>query len=266
MSPRYRDAENNQDEKEQWISEAMNRMQDLIHKSGIFETASLIKKHFGGSGKDDLPYSSMENEINLTDKNTDDQSVVTIYQNALKDLVGKRDSTSSEDDSPVDTSGELDNSKIAGQQLIDKFILDQREKVRNTPKRTPRKLTRDSDTEPVASTSKDTEYVKRGEDRELMPEKKSEKMIKDAEEAKIRILQAPGKAQILSPNFDQTDKADRLYSSIIDEEYMVLTNHVDKLTQERIQNGEYVDLSKLIPKDKVLVEDDNRMQLVIRNG
>ena len=34
----------------------------------------------------------------------------------------------------------------------------------------------------------------------------------------------------------------------------------------KIQKGEYIDFSKLIPRDKVVVEEDSRLELVVRNG
>ena len=53
---------------------------------------------------------------------------------------------------------------------------------------------------------------------------------------------------------------------VIDEGYMVVGNHVDSVTYQKIQKGEYVDFGKLIPKDKVLAEEDNRMEMVMKNG
>ena len=43
-------------------------------------------------------------------------------------------------------------------------------------------------------------------------------------------------------------------------------SHVDQLTQDKIKKGEYVDFSKLLPKDKIVVEEDSRLELVIRNS
>ena len=43
-------------------------------------------------------------------------------------------------------------------------------------------------------------------------------------------------------------------------------SHADQLTQEKIKREEYVDFSKLLPKDKIFVEEDSRLELVIRNG
>ena len=56
------------------------------------------------------------------------------------------------------------------------------------------------------------------------------------------------------------------FTAQMDEDYLVVVNHIDQLTQEKIQSGEYVDFSKLISKDKILLEEDGRLELVIRNG
>ena len=36
--------------------------------------------------------------------------------------------------------------------------------------------------------------------------------------------------------------------------------------QNRIISGEYVDFGKLIPRDRILAEDDARMELTLKNG
>ena len=55
-------------------------------------------------------------------------------------------------------------------------------------------------------------------------------------------------------------------SSLVDEEYLVLAGHIDANTRLKIETGEYVDLSKLLPRDKVIVEEDQRMQMIVKNG
>ena len=52
----------------------------------------------------------------------------------------------------------------------------------------------------------------------------------------------------------------------VDQEYLVIGSHVDELTQSKIIQGEYIDFSKLIPRDKILAEEDSRLELVIKNG
>ena len=41
---------------------------------------------------------------------------------------------------------------------------------------------------------------------------------------------------------------------------------MDETTCAKIVKGEYVDFGKLLPKDRILVEEDGRMELVIKNG
>ena len=94
------------------------------------------------------------------------------------------------------------------------------------------------------------------------PEQKTEKIIRDAEAMKIRVLQTPGKELNQFNQEDLHNEEHRVYSSIIDEDYMVLTNHVDQVTQDKIKKGEYMDFAKLIPRDRVLLDEDCKMQLV----
>ena len=47
---------------------------------------------------------------------------------------------------------------------------------------------------------------------------------------------------------------------------LLVGNHVDKNTQAKIIRGEYIDFGKLLPKDKILAEEDGRMELVMVIG
>ena len=91
-----------------------------------------------------------------------------------------------------------------------------------------------------------------------MGRERTDQVIKDAEAAKAKIFPPKGKALCQMGIFEFVAK--------IDQDYLSLGSHVDQLTQEKIKKGEYVDFSKLLPKDRVLVEEDSRMELVIRNG
>ena len=53
---------------------------------------------------------------------------------------------------------------------------------------------------------------------------------------------------------------------MVDEQFQMLALHVDAQTKKRIRNFEYVDFAKLLPKDKVLQEDDHRLVLVNKGG
>ena len=52
----------------------------------------------------------------------------------------------------------------------------------------------------------------------------------------------------------------------MDEDYLVVGAHIDELTKAKIVKGEYVDFSKLLPRDRIATEEDGRMELIIKNG
>ena len=93
--------------------------------------------------------------------------------------------------------------------------------------------------------------------RALTPEQIADRKIQMAESAKANMLPITGKL-----------KSGRrsCATAIIDESYLVVGAHVDETTYMKIQKGEYVDFSKLIPRDQVLVEEDQRLEIVIRGG
>ena len=47
----------------------------------------------------------------------------------------------------------------------------------------------------------------------------------------------------------------------MDESYLVVGNYIEEGLRSRIENGEYVDFARLLPRDR-----DNRMELVNKNG
>ena len=52
----------------------------------------------------------------------------------------------------------------------------------------------------------------------------------------------------------------------MDQDYIVVGAHVDEATQLKIVSGQYIDFSKLLPKDRVMVADDDRYELVVKDG
>ena len=53
---------------------------------------------------------------------------------------------------------------------------------------------------------------------------------------------------------------------MIDDEYMLVGAHVDEATYNKIIEGKYVDFGKLIPHDRIAVEEDQRLEMIIRGG
>ena len=52
----------------------------------------------------------------------------------------------------------------------------------------------------------------------------------------------------------------------IDDDYQLVGAHLDDNMCQKIGRGEYVDFGKLLPKDRIVSEEDGRMELVIKNG
>ena len=93
----------------------------------------------------------------------------------------------------------------------------------------------------------------------LMAEEKAAQMVINAENSKVRVF----------PNTGRNDGElikQACTTTMMDEEYMVIGAHVDENTRNKIAKGEYIDFGKLLPKDRLLVEDEGKLELVIRNG
>ena len=84
--------------------------------------------------------------------------------------------------------------------------------------------------------------------------------IREAETAKAHIFAPKGRSQR-----DGTDDNFK-FVAWIDQDYMVVGNHVDESTRQKIVLGQYVNFSKLVPKERILVEEDGRMELMVCNG
>ena len=52
----------------------------------------------------------------------------------------------------------------------------------------------------------------------------------------------------------------------IDQDYQLVGSHIDDLTRNKIIKGDYVDFSKLLPKDRILAEEGEHLELVVRQG
>ena len=76
----------------------------------------------------------------------------------------------------------------------------------------------------------------------------AQKMIKEAEATRGKMLAAKG---TYSTNFQ-----DFLKTAYVDEEYMVFGSHLDDGICKKIINHEYIDFAKLLPCDKVGMKED----------
>ena len=99
--------------------------------------------------------------------------------------------------------------------------------------------------------------------RQMTAEEKAEILIRDAERVKAQILPARGKDMVIN---SQNMQVDHTFSAIVDESFIVVGSHLDQTMIDKIQRGEYVDFGCLIPRDRVLIEEDQRLEMVIRDG
>lgn len=191
------------------------------------------------------------------DNRVETESVVTIYKNAVRpsevDSNEKRQSSSSEEQ--MDTSDEIEKhldgmnmeAESQGQFKVNHFIVDQQGSQ-------GRDRSRDRSMTPEQPQSSSMQH---GGTR-LM---RAKEMVRDAEVSKARIYDVPDKENDLSSHNRVV-----YHSSLLDEDYLLVGNYLDDNTRHKIGNAEYVDFAKLVPKDRVANEDNQRMEIVNRGG
>ena len=231
------------------LSQTVLGLQSLVEKSGILRELDepVKKKQKTDKGLNNSVLSNsdttiycniLETQAVIEDKGTERNELVERADSEIVFNFKNRGSTSSDDvNMPVDTSDELINIDC------DKFIAE-------------------------CSMEADKQRRREGEDRED-PFKRSGNMIREAEGNPTRVKLPPGKQryhEFLGCARDQPLTERVLPANLVDEEYMVIGGHVDAGLQEKIINFEYVDFSKLIPRDRVAKIEDQRMELVMRGG
>ena len=93
--------------------------------------------------------------------------------------------------------------------------------------------------------------------RELTPEARADDVIRQAEAAKARILPTTG--ELGTPKEFQ-------FIAKIDEDYQLVGSHINQITHDKIIRGDYVDFGKLLPKDRVMSDETERLELVVKQG
>ena len=85
-------------------------------------------------------------------------------------------------------------------------------------------------------------------------------MMQQAEAAKAKMYQVSGN------NVQQGRLNPLLHSVVVDEEYAIIGAHVDESIHRKIKNEEFIDFAKLLPRDKIGIEQDKRLEIVTKNG
>ena len=222
----------------------------MIKWMGILETATLMRKHLEQQ-QGQANAKGLNKTIPLENRMNDQHSEITVYHNAVKNLILKRNSSLSEDNA-INTSDETDPG---AHELIDRFIADQR-RAKGPATDGAQIDDQQSSTSGVQRSSDGDGSVEVAEGQPKLD--RVDKLIQQAELAKARIFNPPGKGLY--------EQFSHVCAVTTDENYMHLTAHVDETIQQKIEKGEYVDLGKLIPRDRVIQEEDNRMQLVLKDA
>ena len=158
----------------------------------------------------------------------------------------------------IDTSDEMLNVNFQELNFIARHIVDSND--HRQPNRGNRECNR---TESIGRRSQSPRrYQQSAPPHALTPEEKVDRLICEAEAVKARILPATGKDK----NPHKLDSYQDSHSVFMDEGFLVVGGHVDPLMVEKIQRGDYVDFGKLIPRDQVLVEEEQRLEMVIKGG
>ena len=180
------------------------------------------------------------------------RSVETIYRNAVQ----KRRSSSSDEcidmgDESIDLFPDADFQPDYEDEPMEMGEMEQQ------PDREPSQEPEYEPDEPQPCTSRGLERILTEKPvffplrKQTTPEEDAMKNVVEAANAKAAIFPNTG-----IPNF----------TAKIDEDYLVVGAHIDDSTRAKIIKGEYVDFGKLLPRDKILAEEDGRLELVVKNG
>ena len=207
------------------------------------------------------------------------EQAVKVVQGQDKSLVGQGHEISSSDDDLNNTSDES-----AVDQHIDSFLFDVRQSFDDNGICIPEQINR-TEEEPKPSTSRAPTQVMRGRDEQRRDELEQQisTHIREVETAKGNIYEPKGRVPSIqignneghnTLNVNPGEGLDVtlfgpnqfMRTAMMDEDYLVVAAHVDESLERRIRNGEYVDFSRLIPRDRVQMQQDNRIELVNQNG
>ena len=176
----------------------------------------------------------------------------------------KRDSSSSEEMAMINTSDETEMGEddVGQTEAIDNFLAERRERVEKSAKQA----------EQQHRQQPHRNYVNQ--------EDKAAQIIRNAERAKARMMDVPGKNNNsfnpLNVQYGEctnevneinliNNNGDMIHSVMVDEQYSAVASHVKENLRRKIMLSEYIDFSRLLPSHHTNDEDE-RMELVNRGG
>ena len=259
---------------DQEMKDKIKDLHEMMIQQGLTGSCEALEKYFdengqpkklGSTGKDTLQnVQKIPNQKNKTNRNhnatigTNNIAISTMSEATIYDrAVQKRNSSSSEE--AMDCSDEsLENNDVF-------LLVDRRDNVE------------------MAMQVGGQEVMNQA----VTPEDRAREMIKEAEMAKARIFPPKGENLGLTQNTCNAEGMHKVVDYVsqmpqdqvlpqgnipfeliaqADYDYLVIGGHVDETMQQKIVKGEYIDFGKLIPRDRIMAEEDGRMELVVRNG
>ena len=159
----------------------------------------------------------------------------------------------------------INSSQNNFEEIINNFIVENRPKerakedMREQVKETQRQYVEDGQ---VLGTSRQHKEIQQDEPLRCDEEEKLDQMIREAENVKTKMFATPGKEQCKNRG------GNLIHSVIADDDYLILGAHLDEHLTEKIIRGEYIDLAKLLPRDRLSTtqSEGQRLQLVIKGG
>ena len=283
--------------------EGMQRFVDYINKKGLVIVNADVIRNLGessGTGMNDKTEESKKSNKTTVDMTSrtenkhakssgecENESVVTVYKNAVsKAHINESDNlvqdkkgsdprnfnrySSSSEEGPLDSSDKIvtltmdkltiPNNEQGTNQIIGQFISDAHQRM--TPQSVVNKRSYtgpqiDGYNHGTASTGTVMH--------QLTHVQGMEQMVQDAEMSKARIYDVKGNnlGQGLTAGKDLNIV---FHSSLLDEDYLLVGSYVDEMTKQKIGNREYIDFSKLMPKDQMSIEEDHWMEMVNKGG
>ena len=92
-------------------------------------------------------------------------------------------------------------------------------------------------------------------------EERAKQMVQQAEAVKAKIFDISGRHDYANYYENQKEQNLLLHSVVADDDYAIVAAHVDESLKRRIIEGEYVDFSRLVPRDRVSLEADKSWKL-----
>ena len=217
------------------MNSALAVMKDLLMKKGITNEPDQADSKAGKSGSvlRQIPQKQLFVLEKENDNDDNDQFVDVDPEIMFK----KRDSSSSED-------GRIDNSDELMEIDCNKFIAECAAEASHRKRAYPQVQYRRPD-----------------------PQETADDVIRRAEAGKIRMLPTPGNYQNpIQGEFGRFNGGTaNQHSSVVDENYIVVGSHIDPSLRDKIKRGEYVDFSRLLPKEKSHT-DESRLELIHKGG